>query len=61
MSDQEQTFVPFRKLDPKTEGMGIGLALVQKIVESHGGRVWVESETAEGQEGGGSNHELTSC
>jgi PAS domain S-box-containing protein len=56
---QEQTFVPFRKLDPKTEGMGIGLALVQKIVESHGGRVWVESETAEGQEGGGSTFYLT--
>jgi PAS domain S-box-containing protein len=56
---QEQIFNPFRKLDPKTEGMGIGLALVKKIMESHDGRVWVESEAAEGQEGGGATFYLT--
>ena len=41
---QERIFELFSKLDPNTEGVGIGLGLVKRIVEVHGGRIWVESE-----------------
>ena len=44
----ELIFAPFRQLDPQTEGVGMGLALVKKIVEHHGGRVGVESEEGKG-------------
>ncbi|WP_370573639.1 PAS domain S-box protein [Methanomethylovorans sp.] len=50
--DLHKLFHPFKQLNPyltrEHEGTGLGLVLVKKYVEMHGGSVWVESEVGKG-------------
>ena len=40
----ERIFNLFEKLDTSAQGTGVGLTIVRRIIEVHGGRIWAESE-----------------
>ena len=41
---QESVFGLFEKIDANSEGTGIGLTIVKRVIEAHDGQIWVESE-----------------
>lgn len=47
-SQHKKVFGLFYKINPNSEGTGAGLSIVQRIIEVHGGVIWIESEFGKG-------------
>ncbi len=47
-NQHEKVFELFYKLDSRSDGTGAGLAIVKRIIEVHGGRIWIESKPGHG-------------
>ena len=50
-ADQEKLFAPFQRLEKRpsgVRGVGLGLMVCRRLVEAHGGHIWVESEPSHG-------------
>ncbi len=47
-SQHDKIFGLFYKVDKKSEGSGAGLAIIKRIIEVHGGRIWIESKLGKG-------------
>jgi PAS domain S-box-containing protein len=47
-SQHDKVFELFYKVDKKMEGSGAGLAIIKRIIEVHGGRIWIKSELGKG-------------
>jgi len=51
VEEQSRLFQAFERLEmgsPRSKGLGLGLLVCRRLVEAHGGRIWLESEVGKG-------------
>jgi len=50
IANQERLFVPFKRLHTSSQfpGSGLGLTIVQRVIQRHGGRIWATGEVEQG-------------